>query len=226
MSAKSLVGLTDQQRSQIKSWVADRKPRKEILSDIGADTVLVEEYLREIAPRYRGRFTEEHRKSISESRKGQPCPEVTKKKLAELNTGKRHSEESRKKMSEKLKERWSNPEERERQSQRMMRKGTSGVPSFKDRGGYVILRYQYDHPLADSSFYVKEHRKVLYDKIGPGPHKCYWCGGEVDWKLPSNTEQTRKGELVVDHLNGVKDDNRPENLEPSCVRCNWGRVNE
>jgi hypothetical protein len=77
------------------------------------------------------------------------------------------------------------------------------------------------HPLAGSGGRVYAHRAVLYDKIGPGPHPCHWCGALVDW-LP----KAHPNELQPDHLNGMGDDNRPENLVASCRPCNVGRGNQ
>jgi hypothetical protein len=74
------------------------------------------------------------------------------------------------------------------------------------------------HPLARAWGKVYEHRMVLYDKIGPGPHPCHWCQAEVDW-VPKGQPNC----LQVDHLNGIGDDNRPENLVPSCQPCNTDR---
>ena len=81
-------------------------------------------------------------------------------------------------------------------------------------------RYRYlpSHPLADKSGRVYEHRAVLFDEIGPGPHPCHWCGVDVDW-LPKATP----GELQPDHLNNDGADNRTENLVPSCRDCNTTR---
>lgn len=81
-------------------------------------------------------------------------------------------------------------------------------------------RYAPGHALASrANGKVYEHRMVLYDTIGPGPHACHWCKTQVDW-LP-------KGEpaaLQVDHLNGFGDDNHPDNLVPSCADCNIARA--
>jgi len=69
-----------------------------------------------------------------------------------------------------------------------------------------------DHPLTHSGGSVYEHRKVVFDKVGVGPHPCYWCGKILEWS-----------DIVVDHLNEVKDDNRFENLVISCNPCNRAR---
>lgn len=80
-------------------------------------------------------------------------------------------------------------------------------------------QYAPRHPLAGKHGNVYVHRMVLFDAIGYGPHACHWCGTEVDWK-PKGTP----GELQPDHLNNQGDDNRLENLAPSCRACNAGRA--
>lgn len=89
--------------------------------------------------------------------------------------------------------------------------------TYKTPAGYVKF-VGYEHPVANPSGITQYHRVVLFDKIGPGEHKCYWgCGRVLSWekKYPQSLDA-----LVVDHLNGVRDDNRPENLVPSCAPCN------
>ena len=76
-------------------------------------------------------------------------------------------------------------------------------------------KYAPSHPLASKHGNVYLHRMVLFDEIGPGPHQCHWCEAEVDW-LPKGDPR----ELHPDHLNDDGADNRPENLVPSCRRCN------
>lgn len=92
----------------------------------------------------------------------------------------------------------------------------SAIPELESK--YVLLRKP-DHPMSNSSGYVLEHRAVLYEAIGPGEHACRWCDCTVTWEV----RPPALGGLVVDHLNGFKNDNRVENLAPSCAPCNSGR---
>jgi hypothetical protein len=79
---------------------------------------------------------------------------------------------------------------------------------------------RHGHPLAGKSGKVYEHRAVLYDRIGLGPHACHWCGTEVHWDAADGRP------LQVDHINGVGDDNRSDNLVPSCNCCNVARAQQ
>lgn len=74
------------------------------------------------------------------------------------------------------------------------------------------------HPLAHADGKVYDHRRVLYDRLGPGTHECFWCGTELGW-YPRGTP----GSLQTDHLNGDGGDNRSENLVASCGSCNTSR---
>jgi len=60
-------------------------------------------------------------------------------------------------------------------------------------------------------------RKVLYDKLGDGPHPCHWCGKALNWGDPYETK------LYADHVNWDVEDNAPDNLVPACVGCNAAR---
>lgn len=85
--------------------------------------------------------------------------------------------------------------------------------------GYITMTDR-DHPLASKGGYLYTHRKLLFDRIGWGKHTCHWCGCVVEW-MPG--EKTKKGAIVVDHLNGNKKDNNDYNLVPSCHQCNATR---
>lgn len=75
-----------------------------------------------------------------------------------------------------------------------------------------------EHPIAPPGGMLAVARLVLYDKIGPGPHACNWCGTEVDWK-----RGLVPGALIADHLNWNRNDDSPENLVPACNPCNVNR---
>lgn len=83
--------------------------------------------------------------------------------------------------------------------------------------GYVLIG-RTGHPLARQKGQVLQHRVVLYDAIGPGPHPCHWCGATVVW-----TEQVTTDALVVDHLDENRANNHLSNLVPSCNPCNANR---
>lgn len=83
--------------------------------------------------------------------------------------------------------------------------------------GYRVHRHP-GHPLARAQDKVYEHRVVLYERIGPGPHRCNWCARTVDWEPTDEVAL-----LVADHLDGDGLNNAPENLVPSCIPCNAAR---
>jgi uncharacterized protein YjcR len=71
------------------------------------------------------------------------------------------------------------------------------------------------HPLAiGRKPRVTEHRMVLWRKLRGDDAPCHWCGKWLRWNI----------DLETDHLNSIRDDNRPENLVPSCGRCNSMRA--
>jgi hypothetical protein len=128
--------------------------------------------------------------------------EETRNKIGDSNRGMKRSEEVRRKKSEALSG---------------VRFNGEPARGFSYRGGYKILTGQQSHPLTQGRGSLAEHRKVLYDAIGPGPHPCHWgCGRILDWNGRSG--------LIPDHINGNRIDNRLENLVPSCPRCNTNRA--
>lgn len=60
---------------------------------------------------------------------------------------------------------------------------------IRDKAGYLLVRAP-EHPAANASGYVRQHRLVMEAQLG----------------------RLLEREEVVHHINGVKDDNRPENL--------------
>lgn len=98
---------------------------------------------------------------------------------------------------------------------RLRRNGTTykRLPAYKHNstGGYIKI-YCPEHILSDSSGYIYEHRKIVYDSIGKGPHNCFWCEIKLEWQ-----------DIVIDHLNENKQDNNINNLVVSCNKCNRAR---
>ena len=92
----------------------------------------------------------------------------------------------------------------------------------QDANGYVRLRAP-GHPLATGQRdVVARHRIVLYEDLNaPEFSDCHWCGYELPWR--SDDSPAYKFSVNVDHLNGVKGDDRPDNLVPSCFWCNMNR---
>jgi hypothetical protein len=69
-----------------------------------------------------------------------------------------------------------------------------------------------DHPLADSTGQVWEHRKIVYDRIGDIVPPCELCGKHLTWKTAH-----------IDHIDENPANNDPKNLRPLCSPCNTQR---
>jgi len=150
---------------------------------------------------------------MSEAAKARGISRATRDKIAAAKVGKPLSAEHRQAIAAGR----SGP----REYQRGRLRGKEAAGSYLNKNGYRILTGQYGHPLADSCHKVKEHRKVLYDKVGPGPHPCHWNCGRTELSWGGNTENS----ITADHLNALKLDNRPENLVVACPSCNTRRRN-
>ena len=69
-----------------------------------------------------------------------------------------------------------------------------------------------DHPLADSTGQVWEHRKIVYDRIGDVVPPCELCGKPLTWQVAH-----------IDHIDEDPSNNDPKNLRPLCSTCNTHR---
>lgn len=87
-----------------------------------------------------------------------------------------------------------------------------------NREGYRLVKAA-GHPMANAGGWALEHRVVLFDAIGVGPHPCHWqCGRELTWRNPNPA-----WELLSDHLDDNRLNNTDENLVPACRHCNSTR---
>jgi hypothetical protein len=77
--------------------------------------------------------------------------------------------------------------------------------------GYQRL-YEPTHPLRDSSGYVSEHRKVVYDRYGECLPDCEICGKPTNWAT-----------CHIDHIDEDVKNNCQDNLRPLCAGCNTWR---
>jgi len=119
-------------------------------------------------------FSEEHRRNLGKAHKGTKASEETRLKMSKARKRENLSEETRLKMSESHKgnKHWNWKGGRYKHS------------------GYIQVR-AYEHPNANASGYVLEHRLIMEKRIG---------------RYLNSYE-------VVHHINGIKDDNRIENLK-------------
>jgi hypothetical protein len=79
--------------------------------------------------------------------------------------------------------------------------------------------YLPNHPLAVGAGTIPQHRVILYDRIGGGPHPCHWCGKILRW----TKGKTRPWSLLPDHVDGNGKNNNPGNIVPACPKCNSAR---
>lgn len=83
------------------------------------------------------------------------------------------------------------------------------------------LQYVPAHPLAPPGGYLAVARIVLYEKIGPGPQVCHWCGRPITWAV--GRRGNSRDHVIADHLDSDEFNDDPENLVPSCGPCNGTR---
>jgi hypothetical protein len=83
---------------------------------------------------------------------------------------------------------------------------------YVNKAGYVTV-WNPTHPMAGANGKVLQHRQVLYDAMGYGPHLCYVCNASINWRAG----------LEVDHFDKNRENNHIDNLGPICVPCNRAR---
>jgi hypothetical protein len=69
-----------------------------------------------------------------------------------------------------------------------------------------------EHPLADSTGHVWEHRKLMYDRYGETLPPCELCRKPITWETTH-----------IDHIDDDPSNNDPKNLRPLCRGCNVSR---
>ena len=87
--------------------------------------------------------------------------------------------------------------------------------------GFADVRYELDEILIENSLYDNSSLKARIIKDKVIPNKCKLCG-----QLPFHNGKELT--LQLDHINGVNDDHRLENLRILCPNCHtqtdtWGR---
>lgn len=102
---------------------------------------------------------------------------------------------------------------------RVWRNGTTDIKQptarggkyrYQDARGYFFLKKP-NHPLADSTGCVWEHRYV-YHKHNPNIDSCEICGKELSWET-----------VHIDHIDNDPTNNSLDNLRPLCIACNTFR---
>jgi len=78
--------------------------------------------------------------------------------------------------------------------------------------GDKTIKITLDKILVENSTYKRNLKDRLYNE-GLKTRKCELCGQGEEWRA-------QKMSLILDHINGINDDNRIENLRIVCPNCN------
>ncbi len=135
----------------------------------------------------------EFRQRMSKIQKGRKLPEDTKRKISKTKKGVKLSKEHCKKLSKVRKGIKLSEETKRKMSENLRGKKGSEARNWKGgkkkNGGYITI-FSPTHPYANKRKYVLEHRLIMEKHTG---------------RVLLPTE-------VVHHINGIKNDNRIENL--------------
>ena len=126
--------------------------------------------------------------------RGKPMSAEQKQKISTSAKGRIVSEETRAKISSSLKGHMVSEETKDRVREAQIGRIADQAGHWKNgrytnSKGYVLI-YAPDHPFATAGCYVLEHRLVVEKRLGR-------------YLLPSE---------IIHHINGIRDDNRDENL--------------
>lgn len=79
--------------------------------------------------------------------------------------------------------------------------------------GTLCVETPIEDVLVENSNYSRGSLKRKLYKLGIKKRECEMCGQGEEWK-------GRKMSLIIDHINGIRNDNRIENLRIVCPNCN------
>jgi hypothetical protein len=85
-------------------------------------------------------------------------------------------------------------------------------PYASQRGQHRANRIPLDHILVSASTYTRSHLKRRLYEAGLKVPICEMCGQDETWR-------GRPMAMILDHINGIHDDNRLENLRIVCPNC-------
>lgn len=95
----------------------------------------------------------------------------------------------------------------------MANQGQGRSRNYRVRQAYVPS----GHPLAARSRLVGTARLILWDKIGPGWHRCHFCRAYVKWKPGATLSEPHV--LIAARIDRDSSNDSPENIAPCCRRC-------